>query len=55
MQLVAYFKTGYPGLSLDRELIKSVAEFLLSLDFDFDNPYSDSREDSQRMTVVAST
>ena len=46
MQLVAYFKTGYPGLNLDRDLLQSLGEFALSLDFDFYYLYSDSREDS---------
>jgi len=46
MQLVAYFKTDYPGLSFERELVKSLAEFSLSVDCDFYFLYSDSREDS---------
>jgi len=46
MQLVAYFKSGYPGLDFERELVKSLAEFSLSVDFDFYYMYSDSREDS---------
>ncbi len=46
MQLVAYFKTGYPGLHLERELVASLAEFSLSVDLDFYYLYSDSREDS---------
>jgi hypothetical protein len=46
MQLVAYFKSGYPGLGFDRELVKSLAEFSLSVDFDFYYMYSDRREDS---------
>jgi hypothetical protein len=46
MQLVAYFKTDYPGLHLDRELVESLAEYALSVDFDFYYLYSDCREDS---------
>jgi hypothetical protein len=46
MQLVAYFKSGYPGLDFERELVKSLAEFSLSVDFDFYYLYSDNREDS---------
>ena len=46
MQLVAYFKSGYPGLDFQRELVKSLAEFSLSVDFDFYYLYSDSRDDS---------
>jgi hypothetical protein len=46
MQLVAYFKTGYSGLHLERELLESLAEFRLSVDFDFYYLYSDRREDS---------
>ncbi len=46
MQAVAYFKSGYPGLDFQRELVKSLAEFSLSVDFDFYYLYSDSRDDS---------
>jgi hypothetical protein len=46
MQLVAYFKTNYPGLHLDRELVESLSEYALSVDFDFYYLYSDCREDS---------
>jgi hypothetical protein len=46
MQLVAYFKSGYPGLDFEPELVKSLAEFSLSVDFDFYYLYSDRREDS---------
>ena len=45
MQLVAYFKSGYPGLDFECELVKSLAEFSLSVDFDFYYLYSESRED----------
>jgi hypothetical protein len=41
MQLVAYFKTNYPGLHLRRELVESLAEYALSVDFDFYYLYSD--------------
>jgi hypothetical protein len=46
MQLVAYFKTTYPGLHLERGLVESLAEYRLSVDFDFYYLYSDCREDS---------
>ncbi len=46
MQLVAYYKSNYPGLDFERGLVKSLAEFSLSVDFDFCYLYSDSREDS---------
>ncbi len=46
MQLVGYFKTNYPGLHLDRGLVELLAEYALSVDFDFYYLYSDDREDS---------
>ena len=46
MELVAYFKTNYPGLYLKRQLVESLAEYGLSVDFDFYYLYSDCREDS---------
>jgi hypothetical protein len=46
MQLVGYFKTNYPGLHLDRAQVESLAEYALSVDFDFYYLYSDGREDS---------
>lgn len=46
LQLVAYFNTSYPGLYFNRELVESLAEFALNIDFDFYYLYSDSREDS---------
>lgn len=46
MQLVAYFKTDYPGWHWVRETVESLAEYALSVDFDFYYMYSDSREDS---------
>ena len=46
MQLVGYFKTNYPGLHLDHSLVESLAEYALSVDFDFYYLYSDEREDS---------
>lgn len=46
MQLVAYFKSDYPGLHFERKLVESLAEFSLSVDFDFYYLYSDTREDS---------
>jgi hypothetical protein len=46
MQLVAYFKTDYPGLNFDREIVKGLSEFSLSVDCDFYFLYSHRREDS---------
>ena len=46
MQLVAYFKTDYPGVSFGRELVHGLAEFSLGVDFDFYYLYSENREDS---------
>lgn len=46
MQLVAYFKTDYPGLHLERGLVEALAEYGLSVDFDFYYLYSHRREDS---------
>jgi hypothetical protein len=46
MQMVAYFRTDYPGLHWDSKLVESLAEFALSVDFDFYYLYSSRREDS---------
>ncbi len=46
LQLVGYFHSYYPGLSLDRTILASLAEYALSVDFDFYYLYSDRREDS---------
>ena len=46
MQMVAFFKVDYPGLHFGRKLVESLAEFSLSVDFDFYYLYSDTREDS---------
>ena len=46
MQLVGYFKTSYPGVHFDRELVESLAEYALSVDFDFYYLYSHEREDT---------
>jgi hypothetical protein len=46
MQLVAYFKTDYPGLHLERGLVAALAEYGLSVDCDFYYLYSCRREDS---------
>jgi hypothetical protein len=46
MQLVGWFYKDYPGLHFEKELIESLAEFELSVDFDFYYLYSDVREDS---------
>jgi len=45
--LVAKFNTGYPGYHFNRELVESLAEFKLEVDFDLYWMYSDSREDSE--------
>lgn len=47
MQLVAKFNSGYPGYHFNRELVESLAEFKLEIDFDLYWMYSDSREDSR--------
>jgi len=47
MQLVAYFRTDYPGLDFERELIERIAGYSLSMDCDFYYPYSDSREETE--------
>lgn len=41
------FQTDYPGLHFEEDLIKSLAEFSLDVDFDFYFLYSDRREDSE--------
>jgi hypothetical protein len=46
LQLVGYFNTGYPGIHFERQLVESIAEYSLSVDFDFYYLYSDIREDS---------
>ncbi len=46
MQLVGYFNTNYPGLHFDHKLIESLAEYAVSVDFDFYFLYSERREDS---------
>ena len=46
MQLVGYFYTGYPGLHFERDVVKEMAAFGLSIDFDFYELYSDRREDT---------
>jgi len=46
MQLVAYFESSYPGLHLKRRSVESLAEYGLSVDFDFYYLYSDCGEDS---------
>ena len=47
MQLVAKFNNDYPGYHFNRELVESLAEFKLEIDFDLYWMYSDSREDSR--------
>jgi hypothetical protein len=46
MQLVGYFHSYYPGLSFDRRVVESLAEYGLSVDLDFYYLYSGRREDS---------
>lgn len=46
MELVAYFKTNYPGIVFQRHLVEGLAEYELLVDFDFYYLYSDRREDS---------
>jgi hypothetical protein len=46
VQLVARLKSGYPGYHFNRELVESIAEFKLEVDFDLYWMYSDSREGS---------
>jgi hypothetical protein len=46
MQLVANFRANYPGLRLKREIVESLAEYGLSVDFDFYYLYSEPRDDS---------
>jgi hypothetical protein len=35
LELVGYFWAGYPGLGFDRDIIEKMAEYSLSVDFDF--------------------
>ena len=35
MELVAEFNAGYPGLVLDREIVKRLADYGLQVDCDF--------------------
>ncbi|HEY1902918.1 MAG TPA: DUF4279 domain-containing protein [Terracidiphilus sp.] len=46
MEVVGYFHAQYPGLSLEKEDIDALAEFGLSVDFDYYYMYSDRREDT---------
>ncbi|MGA9671779.1 MAG: DUF4279 domain-containing protein [Terracidiphilus sp.] len=46
LEVVGYFYSGYPGLSLEREDVAALAEFSLSVDFDYYYMYSDRREDT---------
>jgi hypothetical protein len=46
MLVASNFAHSYPGLHLERQLVESLAEFSLSVDFDFYYWYSDNREDS---------
>lgn len=46
IQLVGYFHGSYPGLHFEAELVSELAKFHLSVDFDFYDLYSDSREGS---------
>ncbi len=47
MQLVGWFYKDYPGMHFEKELVASLAELELSVDFDFYYMYSDAREDSR--------
>ena len=47
LQLVAYLHTAYPGLCMDIEQVKSLADLGLGFDCDFYYLYSDKREDSE--------
>jgi hypothetical protein len=46
IQCVGHFYASYPGLSLDRSLIRDMAALNLDIDFDFYYMYSDRRDDS---------
>jgi hypothetical protein len=35
LELVGYFSSYYPGLVFDREMVKRLARYSLSVDFDF--------------------
>ena len=47
MQLVAFFRNDYPGVSFERELIERIAGYSLSMDCDFYFPYPDRQEDTE--------
>jgi len=46
MQTVGHFHDGYPGVSLDEDIVAGLAEIKVGVDFDFYYLYSDKREDS---------
>jgi len=46
MEVVGYFHSHYPGLNLQKGDIATLAEFNLSVDFDYYYIYSDRREDT---------
>jgi len=46
LQLVGYFHTYYPGLSLESQVINRISEYNLAMDCDFYYLYSDEREDT---------
>ncbi|MEM8778600.1 MAG: hypothetical protein AAGF26_06955, partial [Cyanobacteria bacterium P01_G01_bin.49] len=46
IQLVAYFKVMYPGLSFESDIVTRLAKYNLGVDFDFYYLYSDQREDT---------
>jgi len=47
VQLVGYFHSDYPGFSLDRDSISSLAILNVGIDCDFYYLYSHEREDSE--------
>ena len=55
MELVGYFHTDYPGLTLERDVIARLAEYSMSMDCDFyylcdeagDSPVADAGRSSR--------
>src|SRR5262249_52054371 len=46
MELVGYFHSRYPGLAFEPDVVSRLAQYSLSIDFDFYYVYSDKRDDS---------
>jgi Domain of unknown function (DUF4279) len=46
MQLVGYFYERYPGLHFERELVERIAQFGLSIDFDFYHYWMETPEET---------